>query len=70
MAPDCCIKGALCSFGDEIQTQSFHMYDLILTTCNTNSEMLKVEKWEGPPHINKTKQQEVVSLHSEPLRRQ
>ena len=33
---------------------------IVFIWSNTNSEMLKLERWQGPSHDNKVKQYEVV----------
>ena len=71
----CYIKGALCSLGEEIQTQNLDIYSIIevITQTHTDKETrcsqreirspehcLKLKRWLGPPNINKVKQYEIV----------
>ena len=55
-------EGALCSFGEEIQTQNLNVYtinEVMIEVLNKQAvenkvhRTLKLERWQGPPHINK-----------------
>ena len=67
------LKGALCSFGEENQTQNLYVYDINEVVIPTSSSFLEVNKqalprgkegpqntvwrlqrWQGPPHMNRT----------------
>ena len=75
------LKGALCSFGEEIWTLNFNIYrfnEVIIQTQKyfhilhrwinklfTEEKKvpqccLVLERWQGPPHLNKVKQFELV----------
>ena len=68
------IKGAFCSFGEEIQTQNFHVYNinkriiqahkwankLFLEENKILEHCLELERWQGPPHVHKVKHYEIV----------
>ena len=59
------IKWALCGCGDEIQTQQyFFSHNWIKKLPSEENKIqelsLKLERWQGPPHINKVKQYETV----------
>ena len=64
-------KEALCSLGEEIQIQNFYIYninELMIQTQITQitglfseenkvpGHCLKIERWQGPPHVDKVKQ--------------
>ena len=66
------IKGAACSFGEGIQMQNFNIYNInevIIWTqkylyslylnkqeIRSPEHCMKIERWQGPPHVNKIKQ--------------
>ena len=73
-----CEKGALSSFGGKIHDQNFNLHIInkavtqsqkyqILPELNKQEKRspehcLKLERWQGPPHINKVKQYKTL-LH-------
>ena len=62
------IEVALCSFGEEIQTQklrniyfSHNWINKLFSEENKVPEhCLTLERWQGPPHINKVKQYKIA----------
>ena len=58
-------KGVLCSWGEEIQSQTclfFHNWinKLFSEENKVSRTLLGLERWQGPPRINKVKQYEIV----------
>ena len=65
------IKGALCSSGEEIQTQDFDIYYineviifkhkyLYFSAVLRGKHCLELRRWQGPPNVNKVNQYEIV----------
>ena len=66
-------KGALCSFREETETQNLYIYNIneviirthFLSRCSQRKisspeHSLKLERWQGPPNVNKVKQYETA----------
>ena len=58
------IRGALCSFGEEIQTHIYSINEVIIGGSQrkimSSEHCLKLKKWQGPPLINKVKGDQIV----------